>query len=720
VSSGLIDPADRDTFLTERQDRLHGYPTAERLGHTLVRAGLLTTYQLDRLLVGSSHGLVLGNYRVLEELGKGGMGQVYLAEHRLMKRRVAIKVLTVDDDCSVLIRHRFYGEMRVLAELSHPNIVLAIDAGELPAEGGSALLMYLVTELVEGGDLEKHVIKNGLCSVAEACSYIRQTAAGLQAAHDRHLVHRDVKPSNLLLAPGGQVKLVDFGLTRQFTSRLTDPRALLGSVDFMPPEQSHDPSLVGKEADIYGLGATLCWLLTGEGPYPHTQHVGHALRILQQQEPRSLRELRSDVPEALDRVVQQMLARNPAHRPASPLAVMNALRPFLRDGTDLSSGSVVSARHAISRGSHPGPGVFPRVLIVDDEERARRHRQILERMGCECSEARDAGTATEAAGRTAFDVVLVDLGLPNGEGAEVCRRLRERGDNPTLKLIVVSETGDPDTQPEALPRWADDCLPRSYEPRQLLARARHALELKASQDRAARLAEQLGQVSLQLERSLEARGAELREAHNALLFTVARMAESRDGESAAHLQRMQAYCRALALEASRHSPWQGLVDERFLEQLERCVPLHDIGKIGLPDDILLKPAALSPPEREAVQTHPLIGDQLLESLGKEHGAALDFLGMARVIVRSHHERWDGKGYPDGLEGEAIPPAARLVAVADVYDALRRMRMYKPAMSHSAAIRLMCERSPGQFDPTLVRALSRCHGEFERIYREIEE
>jgi putative two-component system response regulator len=201
---------------------------------------------------------------------------------------------------------------------------------------------------------------------------------------------------------------------------------------------------------------------------------------------------------------------------------------------------------------------------------------------------------------------------------------------------------------------------------------------------------------------------------------VARIAESRDGETPSHLKRMQAYTRVLALEAARTRPWQGLIDERFLEQLERCVPLHDIGKIGLPDEILLKPASLSRVERETVQMHAQLGDDILAALAREHGTSLEFLGMARVIVRSHHERWDGTGYPDRLKGEAIPPAARLVAVADVYDALRRMRLYKPALPHLAALRVMVTRSEGQFDPTLVDALQRCHGEFERIYNEIEE
>jgi response regulator RpfG family c-di-GMP phosphodiesterase/serine/threonine protein kinase len=719
VSKGLIDPAGRDAFLADRADRLREYAGQEKMGLALVQAGLLTTYQLNRLLAGEGHGLVLGHYRVLDELGKGGMGVVYKAEHNLLKRRVAVKVLPVDEDCPLSVRQRFFSEMRVLAELSHPNVVLALDAGELPPRDNASHLMYLVTELVEGGDLEKHVMRRGLCGVTEACDYIRQAAAGLQAAHDRHLVHRDVKPSNLLLTATGQVKLVDFGLARQFSSRLTDPRALLGSVEFMPPEQSHDPSAVGKEADVYGLGATLFWLLTGEGPYPYEEHVGQALRALQQQQPRRLRSLRRDLPEELDELVARMIARNPAARPASPLAVVNALRPFLLEGQPALFPAEGPASFSV--GNSPDAVLFPRVLVVEDDPRVRSlHRSVLGRMGCECVEAPSVQAALEEVARGTFDLVLLDLVLPDGDGYEVCRRLRRRGDNPTLKVIVVSGAGDQNSLSDYLPCGADDYVVKPFEPRQLAAKVRRAIELKAAQDRSARLAEQLAGLNAQLERSLEARNADVRQAHNALLFTVARIAESRDGETAGHLRRMQAYTRVLALEAAKGSPWRGLVDDRFLEQLERCVPLHDIGKIGLPDEILLKPASLSREERATVETHPLIGDQLLEALGKEHGAALDFLGTARVIVRSHHERWDGKGYPDRLVGEATPPAARLVAVADVYDALRRMRLYKPAMSHNNTVRLMVERSAGQFDPTLVQALSRCHAEFDRIYREIEE
>jgi putative two-component system response regulator len=223
----------------------------------------------------------------------------------------------------------------------------------------------------------------------------------------------------------------------------------------------------------------------------------------------------------------------------------------------------------------------------------------------------------------------------------------------------------------------------------------------------------------QLQQSLQSRGEDVRRAHDALLFTMAKMAESRDGETPGHLRRLQLYMRVLAQQVARRPPWVGVVDERFLEQLERCVPLHDIGKIGLPDNVLLKPGKLTPSERALVETHPLIGDRILEVLGREHGHSLEFLGMARAIVRHHHERYDGRGYPDRLAGDAIPACARLVAVADVYDALRRVRQYKTAMTHAKAVEVI-QNSPGQFDPTLVSALSLCASQWEHIYRDVGE
>ncbi len=716
IAIGLLEASSANAFLAPRADRLVEYATEEHLGRALVQAGLLTSHQLERVLIGNTHGLVLGSYRVLDRLGSGGMGVVFLAEHRLLKRRVAIKVLPVDEDCPAPVRQRFFAEMRVLAELSHPNIVLALDAGEVrPDELTLPELVFLVMELVNGGDLEQQVCRDGPCSVARACDYIRQAACGLQTAHDHHLVHRDLKPSNLLLTPYGQVKLVDFGLARQFSSRLTDPRALLGSVEFMAPEQSHDPSAVGRAADIYGLGATLFWLLTGEAPYPATHSVAAALRSLQQDPPRHIRQLRPELPQELDALVARLLQRDPAARPPSPLAVMNALAPFAAD----SQGPVRVPAQAVAAAVATGPIRPPRALVVDDDPHARRvHGKLLETLGVEWCEAADGTSAVQAGMARPVDLVLLDLALPDLHGYEVCRRLRETAAEPHLKVLIVSGAGDQEDLAEALSHGADDYLLKPLGPAQLSARVGHALRLKEAQDRTLRLADELREINRQLQLSLDSRAADVRRAHDALLFTMAKMAESRDGEGAGHLRRLQCYTRALAQEAAAISPaWAGIVDDRFLAELERCVPLHDIGKLGLPDDVLLKPAALDAAERLLMEAHPLIGDRILDALGREHGASLEFLGMARAIVRHHHERWDGRGYPDRLAGEAIPAAARLVAAADVYDALRRQRKHKPSMIHAAAMHVLLS-TDGQFDPNLVRALARCDREWERVYRDV--
>jgi response regulator RpfG family c-di-GMP phosphodiesterase len=156
----------------------------------------------------------------------------------------------------------------------------------------------------------------------------------------------------------------------------------------------------------------------------------------------------------------------------------------------------------------------------------------------------------------------------------------------------------------------------------------------------------------------------------------------------------------------------------FILNLECCTPLHDIGKVGLPDHILLKDGRLDGDERIIMQTHTTIGADMLREVAKQHGSAVAFLEMAVEIARHHHERYDGTGYPDRLAGEAIPLAARIVTIGDVYDALRSRRQWKPALAHAAALQVMFETCTGQFDPQLMEAFQRCAPDFERIFREV--
>ena len=245
---------------------------------------------------------------------------VLLGEHVLLRRRVAIKALPADDTVSPELIEQFRSEMR-LASLDHPNVVTAFDAGVLPASGSSKTLHYLVLELVTGGDVERYVCVNGPQPVERACEWGRQVAAGLQAAHKRDLIHRDLKPSNLLLTAELQIKVVDFGLARRLSSSLTRTRSLVGSVDFMAPEQSLDPTAVGPAADVYGLGATLFWILTGHLPIPRQSSVSEMVKALASAQPRRVHEFRPDVPVALDALIGRMLARDPGERPTTEYVI---------------------------------------------------------------------------------------------------------------------------------------------------------------------------------------------------------------------------------------------------------------------------------------------------------------------------------------------------------------------------------------------------------------
>lgn len=201
---------------TDRSE-LHGVANRAQLLSHLVDRKVLTQYQADRIDAGTTHGLILGNYRVLERLGAGGMGVVFLAEHTFLRRRVAIKVMPTrhDGEHNKIMIERFLNEVRLIAQLQHPNIIWALDTGELPSlDGHGPMLYYHVMEYIPGKDLEDHVIDEGRMSIVQACDVIYQIASALVETDKHHLVHRDIKPSNILLTPEGQAKLLDFGLAR--------------------------------------------------------------------------------------------------------------------------------------------------------------------------------------------------------------------------------------------------------------------------------------------------------------------------------------------------------------------------------------------------------------------------------------------------------------------------------------------------------------------------
>ncbi len=266
-------------------------------------------------------------YRVVATLGTGGMGAVYRAEHRLMDRPVALKVIRGDLLGNAAMVERFRREVKAAARLaSHPNIVAAYDA----EQAGETHM--LVMEFIEGTDLARLVDRRGPLPVGEACEYVRQAALGLQHACDDGMVHRDIKPQNLMRTTRGQVKILDFGLAR-FASEaasqggMTAEGMVLGSADYIAPEQIDDPHAADIRADIYSLGCTLYFLLAGRPPFPDGSLI-QKLLAHREDTPRPLSELRADVPPELVRVVERMMAKDPARRFQAPEEVARTLAPF--------------------------------------------------------------------------------------------------------------------------------------------------------------------------------------------------------------------------------------------------------------------------------------------------------------------------------------------------------------------------------------------------------
>jgi hypothetical protein len=264
-------------------------------------------------------------YRITRLLGVGGMGAVYEAEHRAMQRPVALKIINRAFTTNAGAVERFRREVRAAARLAHQNIVTAHDA-EIAGD-----THFLVMEYVAGTSLGRLVKDNGPLPVAAACDYVRQAALGLQHAHERGMVHRDIKPDNLMLA-GGVVKVLDFGLAAlaaEPTSGLTESNVIMGTPDYMAPEQAEDARQADSRADVYSLGCTLCYLLTGRVPYPAETSVRKILAHRERPVP-SLRAVRPDVPKELERVLARLLAKKPEDRYQTPGAVAAALVPFLR------------------------------------------------------------------------------------------------------------------------------------------------------------------------------------------------------------------------------------------------------------------------------------------------------------------------------------------------------------------------------------------------------
>jgi formylglycine-generating enzyme required for sulfatase activity/tRNA A-37 threonylcarbamoyl transferase component Bud32 len=337
--------------LTQLERDMRGVQDPQALAHHLAQRGWLTPYQINQLVAGRGAELVIGPHLLLERLGEGGTGQVFKARHQKMGRIVAVKLIRRELLSDAEVVARFYREIRVVSQLSHPNVVHAYDAGPQGADH------VLIMEFVEGTDLARLVKDKGPLPAAQACDCIRQAALGLQHAHERGLVHRDIKPPNLLLTRQGVVKVLDLGLARlqrpgrqdarpgdDVTANLLTPvnSVMMGTPDYMAPEQAVDFHAADIRADIYSLGCTLHFLLTGQPPFPGGSILQKLMRHQQAELP-SVRQKHPELPAELDAVLQKMLAKRPEQRYQTPNEVAHVLSPFVGAGGARPASSALGA-----------------------------------------------------------------------------------------------------------------------------------------------------------------------------------------------------------------------------------------------------------------------------------------------------------------------------------------------------------------------------------------
>ncbi len=305
------------------------------------------------------------------------------------------------------------------------------------------------------------------------------------------------------------------------------------------------------------------------------------------------------------------------------------------------------------------------------------------------------------------DLVLLDLMMPGIDGFEVCRQLKADPLTAAIPVIFLTTRDDEDIERRGFEAGAVDFVRKPVHPQGFLARVGTHIELKAANDA---LRSQADKLELEVAR----RTQEISTVQDVTILAMASLAETRDNETGNHIRRTQLYVHALATALKHHPRFRDQLTNENIQLLYKSAPLHDIGKVGVPDNILRKPGKLTPDEFEEMKRHTVYGRDAILRAEKQLGSRASFLRFAREIAMSHQEKWDGSGYPEGLAGDAIPLSARLMAVADVYDALISKRVYKPAYSHAYALQVIEEGRGTHFDPDVADAFLAIRNRVEEI------
>jgi putative two-component system response regulator len=354
------------------------------------------------------------------------------------------------------------------------------------------------------------------------------------------------------------------------------------------------------------------------------------------------------------------------------------------------------------------------ILIVDDEPTNLFLLTSLLRPEYLVRAANSGESALRAAASEPRpDLVLLDVMMPGMDGYTVLARLREDPATRDIPVVFVTALADEGDEERGLQLGVVDYVTKPIKPAVVQARVRTQIQAK-------KLRDWMQDQNAFLEGEIAWRMADNERTQIVAIRALAHLAETRDPETGHHILRTQNYVQILAVRLRQHPRFAAFLIQRNIELLTKSAPLHDIGKVGIPDSILLKPGPLTPAEWEVMKTHARLGSDAIEQAEVDAEQHLAFLALAKEIAHWHHEKWDGSGYPDGLAGESIPVAARLMAVADVFDALISVRVYKPAMSYAAAREIIAAERGKHFDPDACDAFLAGFDEFVAVAEEYRE
>ncbi len=678
----------------------------------LIGHHLLTPFQADMVKKGKLDDTIIGSYRLLEPIGRGGMGIVYRGEHLHLRRPVAVKLTTHAISENPRLVHRFFAEARAVARLQHPNIVTCLDAGRhQPRTPGLLARDYFVMEYVPGQDLDSLIRNNGPLPVYRAADLFRQIADALAEAHRHGLVHRDLKPSNILVTPDWQGKLLDFGLALHPRHQLTDPGTLLGTVGYMAPEQARDPHSVDGRADLFSLGATLYWALTGREPYPETGSPLSDLTRRLNSGPPDVRLARPELPADVAELLSFLMEPDPNKRYPSAAAVSHALQPFTRW---VPSKTAETDHGDITMRKTP-------ILIVDSDESSRKHLASQFDGEFRVHHANTGEKAFAELEKEDFALVVMDASVTGRQAGELIGDVRRLHADSPVMILVLSATMPIAALSGMVALGADDFMAKPFTPIEFRSRVR-ALLGKRETLHGHRHSTQHANATMRVlndavNRTTPPPNGPQTNAWDLMTVTISRVLTETGYLAPGYRSRVARYVRALAQGIDPIGEYTRLRDPNYLTMLAASSALYDIGMLVIPGGLPLKPGKLDPEERQVIQTHPNAGADILLGLAEKFPGETGCVSIAIELARGHHERWDGTGYPDRLLESANPLSARVVALASAYDTLRSRRPYRPSISHTRTTRVIVHESPGRYDPHLLAAFNKVEARFDQIYNE---